>query len=193
LIWNAGDPSERYNAGDTVKVQWTARITAGRVLLSDMGRVLMSVTADTCGVHDSIAGGSTPASNLRTYGEAGPGRRNARDNFILAAGKLGLGPRDVGPCISFFAPVTVDETGRFVWCADMIKPGHYVDLRAEMDVVVALSNTPHPLSPRDSVPKPVRALIWRSPEAAANDLCRVGTAEARRAFENTDALTGGKA
>jgi uncharacterized protein YcgI (DUF1989 family) len=158
-----------------------------------MGRVLMAVTADTCGFHDSIAGGSTRASNIRNFGEERTARRNARDNFILAAGKLGLGPRDVGPCISLFAPVTVDETGRFVWRTGAIKPGDYVDLRAEMDVFVALSNTPHPLSPRDAQPKPVRALIWRAPGAAANDLCRVGTAESRRAFENTDASTGGTA
>lgn len=191
LIWNAHDFSERYNAGDTVKVQWTAHLTRGRLLLSDMGRVLASITADTCGYHDSILGGSTRASDTRRFG-ADPGRRNSHENFILAAGKLGLGPRDVGPCITFFAPVVTDEAGRFLWQDGILKPGDYVDLRAELDIVVTLSNCPHPLSPAKAwQAKPVHAVVWRSPPAAADDLCRVATQEAVRAFENTDALTGG--
>jgi urea carboxylase-associated protein 2 len=197
LFWNAHDPSERYNAGDTVKVQWTARLTAGRLLLSDMGRVLASITADSCGFHDSILGGSTRASDAHNYGAdapKNPEHRNSRDNFVLAAGKLGLGPRDVGPCITFFAPVVTDEAGAFRWNADVLEPQAFVDLRAEMDLLMALSNCPHPLSPAQTwAPKPVRALIWRSPAPTSDDLCRTGTTEAIRAFENTDALAGGAA
>ena len=194
LFWNAADPTERYNAGDTVKVQWTARLAAGRLLLSDMGRVLASITADCGGYHDSVLGGSTRMGDTRKYAAMpeNPDGRNSHDNFVLAAGKLGLGPRDVGPCITFFAPVVTDEGGRFHWREDALKLGDHVDLRAEMDLLVALSNCPHPLSPgRVWAAKPVRAMIWRSPMAAQDDLCRVGTAEAVRAFENTDAYLGG--
>src|SRR5262249_5228554 len=85
FLWNADDASERYNAPDTVKVQWTSKLSRGKLMLSDMGRVLASITADTCGAHDSIAGGSTPESNLLRYGVSG--LRNTRDNFILASSK----------------------------------------------------------------------------------------------------------
>ena len=187
FLWNAHDTSERYNAPDSVKVQWTARLGLGKLMLSDMGRVLASITADTCGLHDSVAGGSTPQSNLRNYGT--PGLRNTRDNFLLAAGKHGLGPRDLASCTTFFAPVSVDTEGRFVWRDEILKQGDYVDLRAEMDVIVAISNCPHPLSPgRAPVARPIRAIVWRSPPAAANDLCRHGSEEAERAFENNDAM-----
>ena len=184
FLWNANDTSERYNAPDSVKVQWTARLSLGKLMLSDMGRVLASITADTCGFHDSIAGGSTPQSNLQKYGQAG--LRNTRDNFLLAAGKHGLGPRDLASCTTFFAPVTVEDGGRFAWRDGVLKPGDYVDLRAEMDVIVALSNCPHPLSPeRAPVARPIRAISWRSPAAIANDLCRHASEEAERAFDNT--------
>jgi urea carboxylase-associated protein 2 len=187
LIWNAHDSAERYNAGDTVKVQWTARLTRGRLLLSDMGRVLASITDDTSGYHDSVLGGSTRASDLRNYGDD-PERRNSRENFVLAAGKLGLGPRDVGPCITFFAPVVTDAEGRFCWKDGVLKPGDHIDLRAEMDIVITLSNCPHPLSPSKTWrAEPIRAILWRSPEPGADDLCRVATQEAVRAFENTEA------
>lgn len=189
LLWNADDTSERFNAGDTVKVQWTAQLGEGRMLLSDMGRVLASITADTSGAHDFLVGGSTRGSDTRKY--SAPAPRNTRDNFILAAGKLGMEPRDVPPCVTFFAPVRTDDDGHFVWEADRIKAGDYVDLRAEMNLFVALSNCPHPLNPDKSWnPRPVRALLWRSPPAMADDECRTATKEAVRAFENTDALFG---
>ena len=187
FLWNADDTSERYNAPDTVKVQWTARLERGKLMLSDMGRVLASITADTCGAHDSIAGGSTPESNLRRYGM--PELRNTRDNFVLAASKHGLGARDVAACTTFFAAVQVDSSGRFVWREDVVEPGDFIDLRAEMNLIVALSNCPHPLSAGASPEAhPVRAIVWRSPPAEPADFCRTAGQEAERAFRNTDAV-----
>jgi uncharacterized protein len=185
LFWNADEPTERYNPADTVKLQWTAKIGRGNILLSDMGRVMCSVTDDTCGAHDSIVGGSTPESNARNYGLGAV--RNTRDNFILAASKHGLGPRDVGPCVTFFAPVVTDENGKFVWHGEALVAGHYIDLRAEMNLIVALSNCPHPLASGASGAKDVRATLWKSPPATKDDYCRVASEEAARAFENTDA------
>ena len=186
FLWNGADTSERFNPADTVKVQWTARIGLGRLLLSDMGRVLASITGDSHGLHDCIAGGSTPESNARKYGEVTT-HRNTRDNFLLAAAKLGLGPRDVGPCITFFAGVITDDIGRLVW-RNGPAGAPYVDLRAEMDLLVALSNCPHPVAPTPRFVVPaVRAVIWRSPRLTDSDFCRTATDEAVRAFENTDA------
>jgi uncharacterized protein len=149
-----------------------------------MGRVLASVTDDTCGHHDSIAGGSTPESNARNYGKAG--LRNTRENFLLAASKHGLSPRDVGPCVTFFAPVTTDAEGNFAWREDGLDPGQYIDLRAEMNLIVALSNCPHPLAPGGWRAEPVRAILWRSPPPEIGDACRNASEEAVRAFVNTD-------
>jgi urea carboxylase-associated protein 2 len=180
LFWNQDDTSERYNAGDTVKVQWSAAIGKGRVLLSDMGRVLMSVTEDSSGAHDALLGGSTAATNLSKYGNEAT--RNSRDNFILVIGKHGLGRRDVPPCITFFAPVRTDAAGRFTWQVGAVKPGDFVDLRAEMNVLVALSTCPHPLDPDPLwAPKPIRAIVWRSGESARDDYASAGL-RLRRSF-----------
>jgi hypothetical protein len=171
---------------DTLKLQWSARLSRGKLLLSDMGRVLASITADTCRMHDALLGGSTRESDLRNHGPDAV-VRNSRDNFTLAAAKHGLGPRDVGPCITFFAPVTVRENGRFHWQDGALKPGQYIDLRAEMNLLVALSNCPHPLSPGAWQSRSVKAVLWRTASTSANDSYRTGTEEAARAFENTDA------
>ena len=186
IAWSRDDTSERINFPDTVKVQWTSALRKGRVIFSDMGRVMFSIIEDSTGYHDALLGGSTAASNEASYG---PGHRNTRDNFILAAMKLGLSRRDIPACISFFAPVRTDDDGRFVWLHGTRRQGDFVDLRAEMDMIVALSNCPHPLDPVAIYdPKPVEITRFRAPPAAADDLCRTASAEARRGFDNTDAL-----
>jgi len=186
IAWREEDTSERINCADTVKVQWSAAISKGRVILSDMGRVLLSLIEDTSGAHDLLMGGSTPASAFAAYGEVS---RNTHENFLAAASKLGLGLRDIPPCVSFFAPVSVDATGRFVWNGARKRAGDFVDLRAETDLVLVLSNCAHPLDPaRPAANGPITLVRHRAPPAAADDPCRTTSPEIVRAFQFTDRL-----
>ena len=181
IAWSAKDTSERLNLPDTVKVQWTTAIAKGRVLFTDMGRVLFSVTEAASTAHDGLVGGSTAASNAAKYeGDF----RNTRDNFILVATKLGLDRRDIPSALTLFAPVRVDAGGNFAWREDLRVAGDYVELRAEMDLIVAFSNCPHPLDPSPTyAPQPVTVTRFHAP-VTADDLCRTATAEAVRGFEN---------
>jgi hypothetical protein len=156
------------------------------VILSDMGRVFLSVIEDTGGAHDLLVGGSTPASTLAATGVPG---RNTQENFLAAASKIGLDVRDIPPCATFFAPVSPDETGRFHWQPGRKRPGDFVDLRAEMDLVLVASNCPHPLDPAPPASTgPVTLIRHRAPTASAEDICRTASPEAIRAFAFTDRL-----
>ncbi len=183
--WNAHDPSERLNPADTMKIQWSAALRKGRVLFSDMGRVILSLVEDTSGAHDALAGGSTAASTLAHYG---PGPfPNARDNVVQGTLKLGLGRRDIGSGLSFFAPVTVAADGGLQWDGTKKRAGNFVDLRADIDLLVVVSNTPHPLDPSPTyAPGAADVIRVRGVPAEAEDLCRTASVEARRGFENTD-------
>jgi uncharacterized protein len=186
IAWRIEDTSERINCADTVKVQWSAALSKGRVILSDMGRVMLSVIEDTSGAHDLLVGGSTPGSALERFGAV---RRNTRKNFIAAAAKIGLGVRDIPPCVTFFAPVTTDDAGRLVWRDGRKHAGDFVDLRAEMNLIVAVSNCAHPLDPAGvEAPDAVTLMRHRAPVAAADDPCRTASPEAARAFAVTDQL-----
>lgn len=174
FLWNADNTAERYNAGDTVKLQWTTVLATGRVLFSDMGRVLASITADSGAGHDSIIGPNSPAQAAR----------NGRDNLRLAAAKFGMTRRDLGPAISLFSKIVADAKG----CLHYAGPpprGAYVELRAEQNLLLALSNTPHALSPVQQASGPIDIEIGHAPPQE-NDLCRHFTEEAVRGFENTD-------
>jgi urea carboxylase-associated protein 2 len=177
LLWNADDVSERYNAGDTVKLQWTTKLTTGRLLFSDMGRVLAAITADSGAGHDSIIG-----ANSSTQTGAG---RNGRENLRAAAAKFGLTRKDVGPCLSLFSSISTDEEGRFHYNGAP-PAGAMVELRAEMNLLVALSNTPHALSPVTQATGPVELVIYHAAPPGPDDFCRNFTGEAKRGFINTD-------
>lgn len=188
LFWNADDTSERYNAGDTVKIQWNARLSPGRLLLSDMGRVLVSLTEDTSGLHDTLLGGSTRASVADRLGDPDAHPRNTRENFILAAAKHGLDKRDIAPCVTFFAGVSTTHDDRFAWHEDPAPANRHVDLLAAMNVLVVLSNCPHPLAPVALATGSIEVVVARASSHDETVLARYATDEGTRAFENTAAL-----
>lgn len=194
LFYNADDVSERYNMPDTLKAQHIARLTAGYVLYSDMGRVLCSITHDTLGWHDTITGHAT-----RAHGEARYGRgsyqelrndwhKNTRDNLLVELGKLELGKRDLGPNVNFFVKVVADEKGDLSWVAGHSGAGAWVELRAELNTRIILSNTPHPLDPRPSYgPPPVALELRAGMPAGPDDPCRLSRPENQRGFALTEA------
>ncbi|NBB25792.1 DUF1989 domain-containing protein [Porphyrobacter sp. SLTP] len=188
-IFNADMPTERLNVADTVKVQWNAYLDAGKLLLSDMGRVMMSLVEDDAGTHDTFCGVSNAASNLRKYGE---GRNsgaypNGRDRLILGAAKHGLTRRDVHPCVNLFKGTRIETDGTITPIVGPFAPGRAVLLRAEMDVVVVIANCPHVLDPREGWNSaPLRVTAWRGPIAAEQDPVRNATPEGQRAFLNTE-------
>jgi hypothetical protein len=195
VFYNAEQPLERYNMADTLKAQHTAFLTAGHVCYSDMGRVLVSVTEDSCGWHDTVCGVSDAALVRERYGEAryqehrNDFYRNGRDSLLVELGKYGLGKRDLVANVNFFSKVVVDPEGNLRFVEGHAVRGAHVDLRAEMHVLVVLSGCPHPLDPRPRYsPARVRLAVWRSAAVAKDDPCRTSCPENARGFVNTERL-----
>lgn len=188
-VFNAEMPTERLNVADTVKVQWNAYLAAGKLLLSDMGRVLMSIEADDAKTHDCFSGTSNAATNLAKYGE---GRNsgaypNGRDRFLLGAAKHGLGRRDVHPCVNLFKGTKIELDGGITPQVGPFAPGRSVVLRAEMDVIVVIANCPHVLDPRAEYSvTPLRATAWHGAVTTEADTIRNATPEGLRAFLNVE-------
>jgi urea carboxylase-associated protein 2 len=190
LLFNAEMPTERLNIADTVKVQWNAYPGAGSLLLSDMGRVLASITHDNAGTHDAFCGASNQASNRRHYGDGhnSGAHPNARDRLLLGAAKHGLGRRDVHPCLNLFKGVRIESDGRTTPQLGPFAPGRTLVLRAEMDTIIVIANCPHVLDDRPWTITPLRATAWRGPIAGDDDPVRNATPERLRAFLNTEDL-----
>lgn len=187
LLYNADQPWERLNVADTVKIPWQAYLGAGHPLLSDQGRVLATIVADSSGAHDALCGTSTAPANVARYGDgsAHGATPAGRELLILAAAKHGLEPRDLPPSLSFFKGVRVEPDGglRFDGAprADTI-----VELRCELPVVVLVANVPHPLDPRERYTcSTLELLAWRGAPTGPDDPLWSSSPELERAFLNT--------
>lgn len=158
LCYNAHDPSDRYSAADTMKIAGSIFIGKGSKLYSDMSNLLFTVTDDTCGRHDTIGGCCSRESNRLRYGV--PDGPNCRDNFLRALVPFGLGKRDIVANLNFFMSVPVLPDGQMAIAAGHSRPGDSVTLRAEMDVLVALSNCPQVNNPANNFnPTPIRLIV----------------------------------
>ena len=195
LFYNWEERLERYNMADTLKGQHTAYLTAGNVCYTDMGRVICSITGDTCGWHDTISGVSDANMVREKYGVASYQQkhndyyRNGYDSLVNELGKYGLGKRDLVANLNLFSKVTVDHSGRLEYQPGNSDIDDYVDLRFEMHALVVLSTCPHPLDPApDYNPGDISLAAWKSGPAAGDDSCRNSCDENRRAFINTERL-----
>lgn len=189
LIFNHHQRAERLNVADTVKVQWQAYLGEGSLLLSDMGRTLMSILSDTTAGHDMFNTMSNRKWNDDRYGDGAAHGETpcARDLHAVALAKAGLERRDIGPPVNFFKKVRVAPDGSFTWFGDESPAGGELLLRADMDVLVCLTVTPHVLDPRpDYTATPLQITAWKGDPAGVEDPVRLATPEGRRAFENVD-------
>jgi urea carboxylase-associated protein 2 len=195
LLYNRELLTERYNMPDTLKSQHTAFLTKGVVMCSDMGRILCSITEDSCGWHDTVTGVSDldvvkAKYGAKTYQEARNGyHRNGRDCLLNELSKWGLGARDLVPNANFFTKVIADAEGKLSYLAGHSKAGSFVDLRAEMNVLVVLTTCQHAFDPSTAYsPKKVGVTVWKSDPPAADDLCRLSRPENARGFINTERM-----
>lgn len=194
LLHNHRLPTERLNVADTVKVQWQAYLGEGSVLLSDLGRAMATIVADTSAVHDAFSGGSCRAANEARYGSGaveGP-HPNARDRFGVSLAKFGLTRRDIAPCLCLFKGVRIDADGTMVWQGAPTNAGAYVELVTELDTIVTLANTAHVLDPRPAYTVgPLRVTAWRSSATDEHATQWRSTPERERAYRNTEAWLAG--
>ncbi|TIX87092.1 urea amidolyase associated protein UAAP2 [Rhizobium sp. P44RR-XXIV] len=161
LFYNAEDHSERYSSQDTMREQSAAYITTGTRIISNEGRVMLTMSADSCGRHDTSAGACSCESNTVRFGHGTKYLHACRDNFVLEVSRHGMGKRDVVPNINFFMNVPIEPSGEMTIVDGISAPGDYVELKAEMDVLLVISNCPQINNPCNGFdPTPIRVLVW---------------------------------
>jgi urea carboxylase-associated protein 1 len=167
LFYSAIAPEERYSAADTITRNGRLYLSAGSVLYSSEGRPMLTIVADTCGRHDTLGGACSSESNTVRYALDKRPMHSCRDSFMKAvcqchdATSRGISKRDVVPNINFFMNVPVSSQGNLHFADGISGAGKYVEMIAEMDVVVLISNCPQLNNPCNAYnPTPIRLLIW---------------------------------
>ena len=167
LFYRAGTLEERYSAVDTIRAQGNIYLTTGTVLLSNEGNAMLTIVADTCGRHDTLGGACSAESNTVRYSLDKRSMHSCRDNFLLALARWGeqygkdFSKRDLSSNINFFMNVPVTPAGQLTFADGISSAGRYVEMRADMDVTVLISNCPQLNNPCNAYnPTPVEVMIW---------------------------------
>lgn len=160
LVYSAADDAERYSAQDTIAAQGNLFLRTGSVLLSNEGRPMLTITATNVAWHDTIGGACSCESNTLRYGHHTKSQHACVDNFLDANVRVGRGKRDMVSNINFFMNVPVEPDGALGIVDGISAPGLTVDVRAEMDVEVVVSNCPQINNPCNGFnPTPVRMIV----------------------------------
>jgi urea carboxylase-associated protein 1 len=163
LFFDAHDYANRYSAVDTLREQGNAYLTVGSRLLALDGRALLTIVADTCGRHDTLGGACSQESNVVRYGEHTRHMHACRNTFLIQAMAWGRGldKRDLGANVNFFMNVPLTPGGGLTFQDGISAPGKYVQLRADRDTLVLISNCPQLNNPCNGYdPTPVRLVVW---------------------------------
>lgn len=163
LFYNAHDYGDRYSTQDTIREQRCIYLTTGTQLISTEGNVLLTIVADTCGRHDTLGGACAQESNMVRYAIEKRSMHACRQSFVKAIQnwKHGLEKRDIASNINFFMNVPVTPEGGLTFEDGVSEAGKYVELAAEMDVLMVVSNCPQLNNPCNAYnPTPVEILIW---------------------------------
>ena len=168
LFYNAHDYSDRYSAQETMLGQRNLYLTTGTEIRSTFGHTLLTIVADTCGRHDTLGGACANESNMVRYAIDKRGMHACRGSFMKAITEWGHGmtKRDIPNNINFFMNVPVTPEGKLTFEDGISESGKYVELQAQMDVLVLISNCPQLNNPCNAYnPTPVEVLIWDGPES----------------------------
>ena len=160
LCYSAADQIDRYSAANTMKLNGNIYLGQGSVLWSMRAHRMMTIVEDSCAsAHDTLYGCCSIEIDEIRYGKTKT--QSCQSNFESELAKHGMGPKDMVANINFFMYAPVAPDGAVAIADSKSKPGDYVDLRAEMDVLVVLSNCPE----RDNAasgdgPSPIRAIVY---------------------------------
>jgi uncharacterized protein len=163
IFYNRHEVGEHYSATNTMLGQGGIYLSTGSVLLSNEGRPMLTIVADTCGRHDTLGGACAAESNTVRYALQKKFMHSCRDNYLLAMSQVdaGLSKRDLVPNVNFFMNVPVTPDGQLKFDDGLSAPGKYVEFRAEMDLWMLVSNCPQLNNPCNAYdPTPVEFLIW---------------------------------
>jgi uncharacterized protein len=171
LFYSLADPRERYDAQRTLRRQQSLYLTTGTVLYSNLGNPMLTIVADTCGRHDTLGGACSCESNMVRYAIEKRSMHACRQSFLKgvlawsAATGRQMDKRDLTANINFFMNVPVTPAGKLTFEDGVSDAGKYVELRAEMDTLMVISNCPQLNNPCNGYnPTPVRVLIWNAVE-----------------------------
>lgn len=134
--------TDKISHSTTVMLKGNIHLTEGDYIRSVDAHSMLKITRDTVGRHDILAGSCCPGLNRLRYGKEAEHQPNCRENLAAAMAPYGVRLSEIPYTFNIFMNVPISPAGDIEVIAPVSKPGDFIDLRAEMDLIVAISNCP---------------------------------------------------
>jgi uncharacterized protein YcgI (DUF1989 family) len=141
LLAFSQDVGQRLSNGRTFDYGGKIYVSTGDVLWSDRSNPMLTIVADQVGRHDFLYCACSLDMYRIQYAVAGY-HPNCTDNLCSALRGLGIEPEPLPTPFNLFMNVEVAGEGKLVFAPPKSRAGDSIVLRAEMDLVIALSSCP---------------------------------------------------
>lgn len=144
LCYDLHNPEDHYSATQTIVRQKKLYINTGSVMVTESGKELLEIVADTCTCHDTMGGACATESNTVRYGHHTLHMKTCRDTFLMKISEHAdkYSKVDLVPNINLFAQILKLPDGRFEFLDGISAPGSYVEFKALNDTMILISNCP---------------------------------------------------
>ena len=147
VAFNAQDLAERFSQSRTRVENRASRITQGHTLWTNAvpPRIMLTILANTSGHHDLLY---TPCNRYALEKRFGVSRDGCQEHLADSLAPWGIKLRDIPDPLSLFFNVVTNATGALSIGDHQSKPGDFIEMRAEMDCLVAVSTCSVPIHGR---------------------------------------------
>jgi uncharacterized protein YcgI (DUF1989 family) len=132
------DPAEWLSSGRTFDYNNTIYLTTGHVLYSNRSHPMFTIAEDMVGRHDFLYTPCSPETFTMLYDHQGH-HPSCFENLSTNLAPFGIAPDAIPTTFNIFMNVTVQPSGELQLDPPLSKAGDYIDLRAEMDLIVGVT------------------------------------------------------
>ena len=139
MAFAKGDKAEKLSSGRSIDYNNTIYLTTGHVLYSSRSRPMFTILDDTVGRHDFLLTPCSPETFDILYEGHEGYHPSCLENLTVNLRPFGIVEDDIPTTFNAFMNVVVSQSGELDIRPPLSKAGDYVDLRAEMDLVVGVT------------------------------------------------------
>ena len=132
------DRAEVLSSGRSIDYNETIYLTKGHVLYSNRSNPMFTIVEDTVGRHDFLYSPCSSEMFQKLYNFDGS-HPSCFGNLAGALSKLGIEPDRIGTTFNIFMHADLAPDGTIKVLPPKSKAGDYIELRAEMDLIVGLT------------------------------------------------------
>ncbi len=133
------DTSERLSSGRSLDYNNTVYLTTGHILYSNRSNPMFTILEDKVGKHDFLLTPCSPETFEILYEDHRGYHPSCFENLTESLKQFEIAEDDIPTTFNVFMNVDISQSGELKIRPPLSKPGDFVDLRAEMDLVVGVT------------------------------------------------------